>query len=169
MIWPFASTADDLALQPIGVDHAAEAAAIHAATFARPWTDGEFGDLIAQDNAFGFAALEPPGRGGAMAGFVLARHAAGEAEVLTIAVRPDWQRYGVGRRLMDHLLGAAHRERIDAMFLEVDEANAAARALYAKRGFRIVAERPDYYRGNDTGRSRALVMRRDGRSARPRA
>ena len=169
MIWPFGSGADDLDIHMLGVDHAAHAAAIHAATFARPWTDGELGDLVAQDNVIGFAAFAPAGRGAGMVGFVLARQAADEAEILTIAVRPDWQRSGVGRRLLDHLLAAAHHERVDAIFLEVDETNAAARALYARRGFRIVAERPDYYLHADAGRSRALVMRRDPAPARPRA
>lgn len=169
MIWPFGATASDLTIQPIAVGAARQAADIHAALFARPWTDGEIGDLIAHDNVLGFAALEPPGRGGAIVGFILARHAASEAEILTIAVRPDWQRHGVGRRLLDQLLALVHHERIEALFLEVDESNAAALALYGKVGFRVVGERPDYYLQGRNGRGRAIVMRRDTPPKRPRA
>ena len=60
--------------------------AIHREDFARPWTDGEFVSLLGQDTVFGFAARET-GRGGAApVGFVLARLAAGEGEILTVAV-----------------------------------------------------------------------------------
>jgi ribosomal protein S18 acetylase RimI-like enzyme len=67
-----------------------------------------------------------------MLGFVMARAAAGEAEILTIAVAPDWQGHGLGRKLMDAVLAKAHRDRIEAVFLEVDETNKPAIALYRR-------------------------------------
>ncbi|MGO8646683.1 ribosomal-protein-alanine acetyltransferase, partial [Rhizobium ruizarguesonis] len=62
-------------------------ALLHGERFARPWGDGEFHGLMMQDNVFGFVArqtnaiLKKP-----LTGFILARHVAGEAEILTIAV-----------------------------------------------------------------------------------
>jgi ribosomal-protein-alanine N-acetyltransferase len=47
------------------------------------------------------------------------------------------------------------------LFLEVDADNTAALALYAKFGFRAVAEREAYYRTADARRAKALVMRLD--------
>lgn len=153
--------AGDIAVGPLAGEHAPCAADIHAATFARPWTDGEIADLIGKAGVFGYAAHAPAARGATMAGFVLARAAADEAEILTIAVSPDRQGHGVGRRLMDRVLAHAHRERLSAVFLEVDEANPPARALYRRLGFAVVGGRPDYYRGRNGGRGGALVMRRD--------
>ena len=109
-------------------------AAIHSEDFARPWTDGEFASLLSQDTVFGFAARET-GRGGeAPVGFVLARLAAGEGEILTVAVARAHRRQGLGWRLMDAVLRELHGQRAEALFLEVDETNAAGdRALSAAR------------------------------------
>lgn len=169
MKWPFAlGGAGDLAVRPLDTGGARAASDIHARTFARPWTDGEIATLVEQTSVVGFAAHEPAERGGAMIGFVLARRAADEAEILTIAVRPDWQGHGVGRRLMDTVLADAHRERVRSVFLEVDESNAAACALYRRLGFSVVADRPDYYRDPAANAGRALIMRRNAPANRPR-
>ena len=97
---------------------------------SRPWTDGEFEQLIAQDTVFGFAGLEiGKGKAGPV-GFVLARLAAGEAEILTLAVARSHRREGLGWRLMDAVLRELHAQRADKLFLEVDETNQPAhRAL----------------------------------------
>ena len=137
-------------------------AAIHSEDFARPWTDGEFASLLGQDTVFGFAARET-GRGGeAPVGFVLARLAAGEGEILTVAVARAHRRQGLGWRLMDAVLRELHGQRAEALFLEVDETNAAAIALYRRLGFFEVGKRPRYYESEPgPGKSGALVMRRD--------
>jgi ribosomal-protein-alanine N-acetyltransferase len=48
-----------------------------------------------------------------------------------------------------------------AVFLEVDEDNAAARRLYARAGFRDVGRRPGYYSQGRDHAATAVVMRRD--------
>lgn len=151
----------EVTLAPLAAEHAPYAADVHAATFARPWTDGEIADLLHRSNVFGYAARPAQESGAALTGFVLVRLAADEAEVLTIAVSPDWQNYGVGRRLMDQVLAHAHRERLASIFLEVGDANKPALALYRRLGFVEVGDRPGYYRDGQGGRRRAIVMRRD--------
>ena len=75
---------------------------------------------------FGFAGLEI-GKGSAgPVGFVLARLAAGEAEILTLAVARSHRRDGLGWQLMDAVLRELHAQRAEALFLEVDETNAGA-------------------------------------------
>jgi [ribosomal protein S18]-alanine N-acetyltransferase len=148
-------------IEPLRPEDSAAVAALHREDFARPWTDGEFASLLAQDAVFGFAARPVGSRGGAFAGFVLARLAADEAEILTIAVARAHRRQGLGRELMDAVLRELHRERAATLFLEVDETNAPALALYRRLGFRQVGRRPGYYGGAGEARSGALVMRRD--------
>ena len=151
----------DVVVDPLEASHVHAMADLHRETFTRPWTDGEFHDLLSQDTVFGFAARELRWGKARVLGFVLARAAAGEAEILTVAVAPDWQGHGIGRKLMDAVLTKAHRERVESLFLEVDETNKPAIALYRKLGFFEVGGRPDYYRDRSGKLSAALVMRRD--------
>ncbi len=151
----------DYALSPLAGEDSAALSALHQEDFVRPWAEGEFAALMEQDTVFGFAAREV-GRGAAPpVGFVLARLAAGEGEILTIAVARAHRRRGLGWRLMDAVLRELHGQRAEALFLEVDETNAPAIALYRRLGFREVGKRPNYYRSPERGPTGALVMRRD--------
>lgn len=144
---------------PLKSAHSAAAAALHVEGFHRPWSDGEFRSLLSQENVFGFVALAE-GRPKAPPGFIVARLAAGEAEILTLAVAKSVRRHGIGSRLVDETLRRLHTERAQSLFLEVDGANAAAVSLYKRTGFKKVGERPAYYEGPE-GKTAALVMRLD--------
>lgn len=159
---PFVSSAADFAVEPLTLDDTRHLPAIHAEDFSRPWSAHEFAGLLEQEPVFGFAIWPVGDRKARPAGFVLARLAAGEAEILTIAVARSQRRRGLGRDLMEAVLRALHAERADALFLEVDETNLPAITLYRRLGFREVARRPGYYE-HATGKRRtdALVMRRD--------
>ena len=89
-------------------------------------------------------------------GMILARVAADEAEVLTLAVDPAVQRRGLARALLEQALATAQQRGADAMFLEVASGNGPGRALYAAAGFTTVGCSRGYYPdGSD-----ALVLRR---------
>lgn len=151
----------DYAIEPLSGRDCAALSVIHQEDFVRPWTEAEFSTLLGQEAVFGFAAREV-GRGAAApAGFVLARVAAGEGEILTIAVARAHRRRGLGWRLMDAVLRELHGQRAEALFLEVDETNMPAIALYRRLGFSEVGKRPNYYRSTEHGPTGALVMRRD--------
>ena len=151
---------------PLSSSDAAALSRLHSSAFplaGDQWSAGEFTGLLLQPGVFGHRAI----RGGAMGlakpeprGFVLAREAAGEAEVLTIAVHPSWQGRGIGRALMDALLRDLYARRAEALFLEVDEGNRGALTLYGRLGFREVGRRESYYAGGAHG-SAALTMRLD--------
>jgi [ribosomal protein S18]-alanine N-acetyltransferase len=140
--------------------HSAAAAALHVEGFHRPWSDGEFRSLLSERNVFGFIALVEGKPKAPPAGFILARLAAGEAEILTVVVAKSVRRHGIGARLLDETLRQLHGERAQSLFLEVDSANAAAVKLYKRFGFRKVGERPAYYDAPG-GKTAALVMRLD--------
>ena len=159
---PFFSGTQEFVLRDLALDDTARMAALHAEYFARPWLEDEFDALLVQDAVFGFA-VRPVGKAAkpAVQGFVLARLAAGEAEILTIVVSRACRRLGLGRMLMDAVLRHLHAERAEALFLEVDETNIAALGLYRRLGFRDVARREGYYSDRQGRKTSALVMRRD--------
>jgi ribosomal-protein-alanine N-acetyltransferase len=146
-------------IRPIGAERSAECAAIHATSFAYPWQEADFEQLFVASGTFADGAIEAKEEH--LAGFVLSRIAAGEAEILTIAVAPEWRRRGIATSLLTpHMAGLA-AIRVDRLFLEVDAENSAACALYARFGFQEVGERKAYYRTAGARLAGALVMRRD--------
>jgi ribosomal-protein-alanine N-acetyltransferase len=134
------------------VRDAAAIAALHGQSFQRGWSEEEVESLLAERNVVAHRALA----GRRLAGFILSRRAADEAEILSVAVDRAWRSRGVGRRLLALHLGRLAGLGTRTVFLEVDESNGAATKLYARAGFREVSRRPNYY-GNATAR----VLRRD--------
>jgi [ribosomal protein S18]-alanine N-acetyltransferase len=145
-------------IRPLRPDKAADCARLHAAEFAHPWSAQEIAALIARSITFAAAALDPAS--GELRGFVLSRLAADETEILTIAVEPALRGRGVGRALLSESLRQAANAGAKSMFLEVDENNAPALALYARLGFVKVGERVGYYRRKGGLRATAVVMRK---------
>ena len=79
------------------------------------------------------------------AGFVLARRAPGEEELLLIAVRPEARGNGLGRRLLEEFSSVATKSGADRIFLEM-RSNNPAQKLYLDFGFEPIGRRKNYYR-----------------------
>jgi ribosomal-protein-alanine N-acetyltransferase len=129
-------------------------AALHALCFddaPRPWSANEIAGLLA--DATTIPVLRPDG-------FLLGRAAAGEAELLTVAVAPRARRRGLGATLVTAFEVAARARGATDAFLEVAETNDAARALYLRLGYLLVGRRRDYYRRSNAPAVAALVMRK---------
>ena len=136
---------------------AAAIAALHAVSFARGWSEQEVEGLLTDRHVIAHRAMS----GRTIAGFILSRLIEDEAEILSVAVASAWRGRGLARKLLDlhmrRLAGLGAR----AVFLEVDEHNAAAIRLYDRAGFREISRRPNYYPGTAGKPAAALVLRRD--------
>jgi tRNA threonylcarbamoyladenosine biosynthesis protein TsaB len=130
-------------------------ASIHAAAFEEGWGAQSLAELMNSTGSITFVAAS----GDKLFGFVLARVAADEAEVLTIAVAPQYRRAGIGKELLVAAADAAAQKGAQAMFLEVSPENIAARTLYAGRGFEEVGARPAYYREKGQPARDALTLK----------
>ncbi|AQS42136.1 MAG: Ribosomal-protein-alanine acetyltransferase [Candidatus Tokpelaia hoelldobleri] len=132
---------------------------LHARVFPPGWDAAAFANFLHDPHGIGFAArtTDKPKK---LNGFVLERQVAGEAEILSIAVAPESRRKGIGHALMDALLRQLYQERVQTLFLEVDEHNRAARALYRHFGFVETGRRSGYYQSAGK-RTDALILRRD--------
>jgi ribosomal-protein-alanine N-acetyltransferase len=121
-------------------DDIALLAVLHAASFPDAWSVVFIRDLLDSPGTFAFVANS---------GFILARAAGGEAEILTLAVAPEQRRHGTGRALVRE--AASHAQSLGAtiLFLEVATDNEPALKLYVGAGFKPVGLRKAYYQCKD--------------------
>jgi ribosomal-protein-alanine N-acetyltransferase len=141
-------------IEAAGVEGCELLADLHARAFDKPWSASEISKLLENPAVFALISRDSEPRG-----FVLAWAAAGDAEILTVAVVPEARRKGVGASLVTSAGVAALVRGAASMHLEVAEDNEAARALYAKLGYEEAGRRAAYYAG-EGGAVDAIVMRR---------
>lgn len=129
---------------------------LHRASFHRGWSAGEFQQLLAERNVLAHRLRV----GKAVAGFIISRTAADEAEILSVAIDTAYRGRGFSRDLLRTHLGYLAGHGLKAVFLEVEENNRPACALYQKAGFRTVGRRECYYKDSSGEQLNALVMQR---------
>jgi len=78
-------------------------------------------------------------------GFLVARCAADEAEILNLAVAPESRRRGYATALAQEALREFRRQGVRRVFLEVRASNGGAIAFYEGLGFRAAGRRAAYY------------------------
>lgn len=78
-------------------------------------------------------------------GYFFSSNVAGEISLNRIAVAENCRKNGIGKRLVARFLADGQREGAEEAFLEVNERNTAAKALYQAFGFVVVGKRHQYY------------------------
>ncbi|MGI9383020.1 MAG: GNAT family N-acetyltransferase [Methyloligellaceae bacterium] len=137
---------------------APEMAALHGQSFPQGWSDAAFERFLADHTCSTWIARRP--EQGPIAGFLLSRMAADEADIVTLAVAEDVRRHGLGSALVECAAAALGRRGARRLLLEVGESNLAARGLYAACGFRVVGARSGYYRSGCDGEDAVVMERR---------
>lgn len=80
-----------------------------------------------------------------------------EADILTVAVLPEYRRQGIAKEFMRQIEEWARERGASAMMLEVEHTNGSAIELYKSLGYMKISVRMDYYGpGQD-----AFVMRKE--------
>ncbi len=125
---------------------------IERRSYEFPWSHGVFRDCLLA----GYQTIVLQ-RGDRVAGYGVLSVAAGEAHILNICVDPEHRSRGYGEKLIDEMLFRARAASVRQIFLEVRPSNERAIALYRKKGFYQVANRPAYYQANP-GREDAAVL-----------
>jgi ribosomal-protein-alanine N-acetyltransferase len=140
-----------------GLRDAPDLSQLHGASFHRGWSAQEFEQILMERNALGHRLRLR----GDVIGFIVSRTAADEAEILSVAVAERHRSRGYSRDLLRTHLGHLAGQGFRTVFLEVEENNRPARALYERAGFRVVGRRERYYKGAGGEDLNAVVMRRD--------
>lgn len=114
---------------------------IEQGSFEFPWSEDDFIRCLRQRNCIGMVA-EHDNR---VVGFMIYELNQNHLHILNFAVRPDYRRKDVGRRMADKLIGKLSQQRRSRVVLEVRETNLAAQVFFRKMGFRATSVLRDFY------------------------
>ncbi len=127
-------------------------AQIESDVYAFPWSPGNFRDsLQAGYRCWGCWCADT------LVGYAILMTAVDEAHLLNLAVARDWQRQGIGHRLLHFIMAEARKLECVMLYLEVRPSNLNAIRLYETAGFQQLGLRRDYYPAV-TGREDALFF-----------
>ena len=141
------------AMRPLTADDLPLIATIEQRVSPFPWSERQFSDSLESHYCW---VLEHQGQVG---GYIIFAVVGDVAEILTIAVLPELQGQGYGKRLLA-FLQVQVAEPVRSLFLEVRAGNFAAINLYLTNGFNQIGERRDYYR-TAHGSEDALLMAKE--------
>ena len=95
---------------------------------------------------------------GVVVGYVGSESVLDSADIMNVAVSPNYRRQGIAEALINALSDALRAKDIRFLMLEVRVSNMPAIALYEKLGFIVAGRRPRYY---SSPREDAYVMRKE--------
>ncbi len=121
----------------------ARAAYIESVCLETAWSEAQISDLP-HYATYICAFLD-----GEMCGIASMYTIAGEAEIMNVAVLPDYRRNGVADALMLKLISVARENGCDIATLEVADGNIGAISLYEKHNFVVSGRRKGFYKGKD--------------------
>jgi [ribosomal protein S18]-alanine N-acetyltransferase len=148
---------DSIDIRKVNAEEAESLGHLHALSFDYPWDAESMRKLMGMPGVLALAAMSHLGK---PLGFLLARAAADEAEILTLAVAPRFRRRGIGSRLLvgaADMLAAAGARRLH---IEVSHSNIPAARLYETAGFAVSGSRRNYYARSDGTYEDAVLMSR---------
>ena len=148
-----------ITIRPVSKDDAAVLADIHRECFPHYWQQEAFTDFFSVAGTLGWL-VEGPEPTNMPIGMIIYRVLYEQADIITVAVRPAWQRQGIGRKLLVEAMENAKHMGCKVMFLDVEEGNDAAIKLYEAFGFTHVNRRKLYYKQKNGSFTDALVMKR---------
>ncbi len=138
----------------MNVGHVPQIAALEKRCFTDPWSEASVASEL--ENPLGLWLVEE--REGVVAGYIGSQSVPPEADVMNVAVAPEFRRQGIASALLSALAARLAVQGIRSLTLEVRVSNAAARALYAAFGFAEIGRRKNYYL---EPKEDALILRKE--------
>lgn len=121
----------EIIVRELKMEDSAAVAEMEQQIFSDPWSEKSVMETVQQKQSVCFAAE----KAGHLLGYLLAYHAADEAEIARIAVQKEARRQGAAGKLMQALEHYCEEHKMEKLLLDVRESNEAARSFYTKNGF----------------------------------
>lgn len=119
-----------------------EVAEIEKLSFSEPWSETAYLEACEKEDYAYLVAVDGEGKVLGMCGLIIGPY---EAEVMNVAVHPDYRGKGISNKLMEALLDLGEKRGVSEYTLEVRVTNKAAIHLYEKFGFVGEGVRPNFY------------------------
>jgi len=134
--------------------HVAQVAELERLCFSAPWSENAIRSELTNPLSLWVVALD----GQTVAGYVGSQSVMGEADMMNLAVAPQYRRNGVGGQLVDVLIDHLRNNGVTSLTLEVRASNDAAQNLYKNKDFLQIGRRPNYY---SNPKEDALILRKE--------
>ena len=122
-------------------NHVVQVAQLEQLCFSAPWSENAIAKELTNPLSCWFVAVDDD----IICGYVGSQAVLGEADMMNIAVSPDFRRQGIARKLVERLILALKDAGNYQLTLEVRSSNIPAISLYESMGFVQVGRRPRYY------------------------
>ena len=138
----------------MNADHAPAVAELEKRCFNDPWSVNSIRSEVNNRLSLWIVAMD----GEVLTGYVGSQSVLGWADMMNLAVAPEYRRQGIAQTLVNELIRRLQGNDVSCLTLEVRASNAPAISLYKKMGFAEVGRRPNYYRNP---REDALILRKE--------
>ena len=131
-----------------------QVAQLEAQCFHDPWSLRSITSELSNPLALWLVALN----GEQVVGYIGSQSVMGEADMMNVAVAPDYRRKGIAATLIGELISQLRDAEVHSLALEVRASNTGAIELYRKLGFLQVGCRKNYYHNP---KEDALILRKE--------
>ena len=131
--------------------HVPQVAQMEREIFSEPWSENSVRSELTNDLALWLVAVD----GETVVGYVGSQTVLDEADMMNLAVRPEYRGRGIAKRLCRALMGSVKAHKLT---LEVRASNENAIGLYQRLGFVEVGRRKNYYQ---KPKEDALILRKE--------
>ncbi len=142
-------------IREASVDDLPEVLEVESTGYPFPWSEAVFLDCFKPHYTFLVLTLNNQ-----VIAYAVISDVVGEAHLLNICVHSDFNRHGLGTRLLHSVIKTAITQKCDSILLEVRKSNIAAKLMYEKFGFTMIGIRKNYYPA-ENGREDALMYQLD--------
>ena len=143
-----------ITLMEMKAEHVPQVAQLEKICFSDPWSEMSIAHELESLWSYWLVAVD----GDTVAGYIGSQSSIDEADIMNVAVHPDYRRQGIAENLINTLVAELKKRGCHALLLEVRASNTPAITLYEKLGFAQVGCRKNYYRNP---KEDALILRKE--------
>lgn len=134
--------------------HVEAIGALEKLCFSDPWSVNSITSELTNPLSCWIVAMDED----VLVGYVGSQSVLGWADMMNLAVHPDYRRQHIAEKLVNTLIDQLKKNQVTCLTLEVRLSNMPAIGLYEKMGFLTVGRRPGYYHNP---REDALILRKE--------